>query len=154
MTSSSGQVSGPWGWADLECKAKPGSTGTESTWILSWNHSAGTVTVELGPETLRPKDSRAAAGTAIVALVIAETQIPFDLPTNQNKTPQDDDDFVLYESRAICGYLCDKYPEQGTKGLYPTGLEERALVEQTAYVESTDFIRYVRRILRELYVKP
>ncbi|KAJ7643682.1 glutathione S-transferase [Roridomyces roridus] len=111
-------------------------------------------------------------GTAIVALVLAEKQIPFelieiDLPTNQNKTPEhlvrhpfgqipciDDDGFVLYESRAICRYLCDKYPDQGTQGLYPTGLKERALVEQGASVELTDFIPYVLQVFRELYLKP
>ncbi|KAJ7641850.1 thioredoxin-like protein [Roridomyces roridus] len=111
-------------------------------------------------------------GTAIVALVLAEKQIPFelveiDIQTNQNKTPEylalhpfgqipciDDDGFVLYESRAICRYLCEKYPDQGAKELYPTGFKERALVEQAASVESANFIPYVSRIFRELLFKP
>jgi len=38
----------------------------------------------------------------------------------------DDDGFVLFESSAICKYLCDK---KGS-GLYPKDLKQRAIIEQ------------------------
>ncbi|KAJ7462526.1 hypothetical protein FB451DRAFT_1404318 [Mycena latifolia] len=44
---------------------------------------------------------------------------------------QDDDGFILYESRAICRYLAEKYAGQGTP-LRPTALKKKALFEQAA----------------------
>lgn len=38
----------------------------------------------------------------------------------------DDDGFVLFESNAICRYLCEK----NKSPLYPTGFKEKALLEQ------------------------
>jgi glutathione S-transferase len=51
-----------------------------------------------------------------------------------------DDGFTLYESRAICRYLINKY--QGTKNstiLIPKDLQKAALVEQFLSVESSYF---------------
>ncbi|KAJ7649480.1 glutathione S-transferase [Mycena polygramma] len=108
---------------------------------------------------------------AIVALLLAEKQIPFEhkvisLSRKEHKTPDfvamhpfgqipvlDDDGFILYESRAICRYLCDKYPEQGTP-LYPVGLKERALVEQAASVELANFYPAMAKVVTELLGKP
>ncbi|KAJ7096844.1 glutathione S-transferase [Mycena epipterygia] len=99
----------------------------------------------------------ASAGCGIVAMVLAEKKIPFeliviDMANKDHKTPEymakhpfgqvpmfDDDGFVLYESRAICRYLAEKYAEQGTS-LIPTGLKEKALFEQAASIEYANFL--------------
>ncbi|KAJ7196657.1 glutathione S-transferase [Mycena pura] len=106
-------------------------------------------------------------GSAIVALVLAEKKIPFelvvvDLEAKEQKTPKfltknpfgqvpviDDDGFILYESRAICRYLAEKYANQGTP-LLPEGLKERALVEQAASVELANFKPALVKVGREL----
>ncbi|KAJ7871037.1 glutathione S-transferase [Mycena leptocephala] len=100
--------------------------------------------------------SEAGSSTSIVALVLAEKRIPFehivvDLGAQEQKTPEflamhpfgqvpviDDNGFILYESRAICRYLAEKYADQGTQ-LLPKTLEGRALVEQAASVELANF---------------
>ncbi|KAJ6484097.1 glutathione S-transferase [Mycena sanguinolenta] len=113
---------------------------------------------------------RAAGPRAIVALLLAEKQIPFelvfvDMANKQHKTPEylamhpfgqvpviDDDGFVLYESRAICRYLAEKYADQGPN-LYPKGLKERAMVEQAASVESANFYPPALKMLAEIFGK-
>ncbi|KAJ6566271.1 glutathione S-transferase [Mycena capillaripes] len=108
----------------------------------------------------------AGGGSGIVALVLAEKQIPFehivvDLTAQEQKTPEhlalhpfgqvpviDDDGFILYESRAICRYLAEKYADQGTP-LLPKGLKERALVEQAASVELANFKPAIGKFGRE-----
>ncbi|KAJ7118262.1 glutathione S-transferase [Mycena epipterygia] len=105
----------------------------------------------------------ASAGCGIVAMVLAEKQIPFeliviDMANKDHKTAEylakhpfgqvpmiDDDGFVLYESRAICRYLAEKYAAQGTP-LIPTGLKEKALFEQAASVESANFFPVVTKV--------
>ncbi|KAF8172241.1 glutathione S-transferase [Mycena galopus ATCC 62051] len=112
-----------------------------------------------------------AGGTAIVALALWEKQIPFEfvpisLDAKDHKTPQylaknpfgqvpviEDDGFIVYESRAICRYLADKYPDQGTD-LLPKGLKERSMVEQVASVESATFHPAVMAIVEEAVMKP
>lgn len=49
---------------------------------------------------------------------------------------QDDDGFILYESRAICRYLAAKHPESG---LVPSDVKAAALFEQAASVEPSNF---------------
>ncbi|KAF7362978.1 Glutathione S-transferase [Mycena venus] len=110
--------------------------------------------------------STVSSGKGIVALVLAEKQIPFqlvlvDMGAKEHKTPEyltkhpfgqvpviDDDGFILYESRAICRYLAEKYADQGT-ALLPKSLKERALVEQAASVELANFFPAVMKILKE-----
>ncbi|KAJ6603760.1 glutathione S-transferase [Mycena sp. CBHHK59/15] len=105
----------------------------------------------------------ASAGCGLVAMVLAEKQRPFeliviDIPNKDHKTAEyiakhpfgqvpviDDDGFVLYESRAICRYLAEKYAAQGT-ALIPTGLKEKALVEQAASVEFANFLPSVTKV--------
>ncbi|KAJ7446332.1 glutathione S-transferase [Mycena latifolia] len=94
--------------------------------------------------------------TASVAMTLAEKQIPFefvfvDMASGAHKSADylamqpfglvpviDDNGFVLYESRAICRYLAEKYAAQGTP-LVPTELKARALFEQAASVELANF---------------
>ncbi|KAJ7923094.1 glutathione S-transferase [Mycena leptocephala] len=110
------------------------------------------------------------AGGGIVALALAEKQIPFehvlvDLKAKEQKTPEflamnpfgqvpviEDEGFILYESRAICRYLAEKYADQGAP-LLPKSFRERALVEQAASVELADFHRAVSKVVREAVSK-
>ncbi|KAJ6568548.1 glutathione S-transferase [Mycena capillaripes] len=114
--------------------------------------------------------THAAGGGGIVALTLAEKQIPFelvvvDMAADAHKTPEflamhpfgqvpviNDDGFILYESRAICRYLAEKYADQGTQ-LVPKGLKERALVEQAASVEYANFHPAVVKVARESVYK-
>ncbi|KAJ6577771.1 glutathione S-transferase [Mycena capillaripes] len=109
-------------------------------------------------------------GGGVVALVLAEKQIPFehvviDMAAKEHKTPDyiamhpfgqvpviDDDGFILYESRAICRYLADKCAGQGTP-LIPKELKERALVEQAASVEYANFYPAARKAFEESFEK-
>ncbi|KAJ7098547.1 glutathione S-transferase [Mycena belliarum] len=98
----------------------------------------------------------AAGGAGLVAMVLAELHIPFelmllDMPNKAHKTPEylamnpfglvpviDDDGLILYESRAICRYLAEKYADQGPP-LIPTDPKAKALFEQAASVEFANF---------------
>ncbi|KAJ7169349.1 glutathione S-transferase [Mycena crocata] len=104
--------------------------------------------------------------TGAVAMTLAEKQIPFelvvvDLVTGTHKSAEyltkhpfgqvpviDDDGFVLYESRAICRYLAEKYATQGTS-LIPTELKAKALFEQAASVEFAHFEPHARGVYIE-----
>ncbi|KAK7039977.1 glutathione S-transferase [Favolaschia claudopus] len=97
-------------------------------------------------------NARPLGGTATVTVTLAEKGVPFtfvpiDLKQKEHKTAEflekqpfglvpvlDDDGFILYESRAICRYLAEKYAAQGPK-LIPTELKARALFEQAASTE-------------------
>ncbi|KAJ7107341.1 glutathione S-transferase [Mycena epipterygia] len=105
-----------------------------------------------------------AGGTALIAMVLAEKRIPFefvvvDRENGALKNPEfiaknpfgqipviDDDGFILYESRAICRYLAEKYADQGTP-LIPTGLKEKAIFEQAASIELTSFFPQVVKVM-------
>jgi glutathione S-transferase len=58
------------------------------------------------------------------------------LTTHRDDVGQDDDGFILYETRAICRYIAAKYP---TSGLIPNEPKANALFEQAAAVELTNF---------------
>ncbi|KAJ7775494.1 glutathione S-transferase [Mycena metata] len=110
-------------------------------------------------------------GGAIVAMVLAEKGIPYepifvDLDKKETKTPEflamhpfgqvpviDDDGFILYESRAIGRYLAEKYADRGP-ALLPTGLQAKAIFEQAASVESSNFAPAFLKVVREALVKP
>ncbi|TFK65105.1 glutathione S-transferase-like protein [Pluteus cervinus] len=106
-----------------------------------------------------------------VALICHEKKIPFelfivDMKTGEHKSATylekqpfgqipyiDDDGFILFESRAICRYLCAKYPDQGTS-LVPKDPKALALVEQGVSIESSNFDFHVSSIVAERYFKP
>eukprot|EP00262_Sarcandra_glabra_P008866 TRINITY_DN2277_c0_g1_i1.p1 TRINITY_DN2277_c0_g1~~TRINITY_DN2277_c0_g1_i1.p1 ORF type:complete len:231 (+),score=37.46 TRINITY_DN2277_c0_g1_i1:93-785(+) len=50
-----------------------------------------------------------------------------------------DEDISLFESRAICRYICDKHPNGGNKGLLGKNLLERASIEQWLEAEGQSF---------------
>ncbi|KAJ7866227.1 glutathione S-transferase [Mycena olivaceomarginata] len=105
---------------------------------------------------------QATGGTAIIALTLAEKkQVPYELiavnmEAKEHKTPEylaiapfkDDDGFVLYESRAICRYIAEKYADQGTS-LLPKSFKERIIFEQAASVEAANFHPAIFKILME-----
>ena len=61
---------------------------------------------------------------------------------------QDDDGFILFESRAIGHYIASKYADQGTP-LIPTDLKANALLHQAVSMEITSFNEYVEKIVAE-----
>ncbi|KAJ7256251.1 glutathione S-transferase [Mycena rebaudengoi] len=65
----------------------------------------------------------------------------------------DDSGFVLYESRAICRYISDKYANQGTK-LVPTDLKGKALFEQAASNEYSNFDPFSSKAVSEAVFRP
>ena len=66
---------------------------------------------------------------------------------------QDNDGFILYESRAICYYIAAKYPNQGTP-LLPIELKANALFHQAASVEICHFSDNILKALEEMVFKP
>ncbi len=68
------------------------------------------------------------------------------------KNLKDDDGFIVFESRAICRYLEEKYPNQGTK-LIPTDLQKRARFDQATFVELSHFDRNAFPLIAEALFK-
>ncbi|EDR07430.1 uncharacterized protein LACBIDRAFT_298606 [Laccaria bicolor S238N-H82] len=109
--------------------------------------------------------------TKRVAIVLHEKNVPFefhpiDFATGQHKSPEylkyqpfgqvpyiDDDGFILYESRAICRYIAEKYAGQGT-ALIPTELKAKAIFEQAASVEKDNFDALAAKAIFEKVFKP
>ncbi|KAJ7088531.1 glutathione S-transferase [Mycena belliarum] len=111
------------------------------------------------------------AGSVLVAMVLLEKKIPFELvpidySKGEHKTPEylalhpfgripmiDDDGFILYESRAICRYLAEKYADQGTR-LIPTDLRAKALFERGASVEVSELFPQLMKVGAQLVFNP
>ncbi|KAF8494034.1 glutathione S-transferase [Gautieria morchelliformis] len=109
--------------------------------------------------------------TKRVATVFHEKKVPFefievDVMKGASKTPEylarqpfgqvpylDDDGFILYESRAICKYIDEKFPNQGTT-LVPREAKAKALFEQAASIESSNFDVYASPAVFEKVFKP
>ncbi|KAJ7253568.1 glutathione S-transferase [Mycena rebaudengoi] len=103
------------------------------------------------------------------ATVLFEKKVPFEfinIDFDKLKTPEflakqpfgqipyiDDDGFILYESRAICRYIAEKYANQGTK-LVPTDLKGKALFEQAASTEYSSFDPPCSKAVAEVVFKP
>ncbi|KAJ7053433.1 glutathione S-transferase [Mycena amicta] len=117
---------------------------------------------------------RVAGVGAVVAIFLAAKQIPFEhiltVPSSDKpKWPEllamqpfgqvpyiDDDGFILYESRAICRYLANKFPGQGTTSLTPAlgDIRAQALFDQAISVEMSHFYPAVFRLVTEVVFKP
>ncbi|KAJ6486992.1 glutathione S-transferase [Mycena sanguinolenta] len=111
-------------------------------------------------------DPDVGTGSAIVGLALVEKQVPYeyvpvDIDVKEHKTPEymakhpfgqvpmiEDDGFIVYESRAICRYILEKYPNKGPE-LLPKGLKERTLVEQAAAVEYATFTPALLPVFKE-----
>ena len=73
-------------------------------------------------------------------------------PHPQHKVPVlDDDGFILFETSAICKYLCSSVPSQD---LYPSGLTEQAIVEQWMSFAITDLESPVWALLKHQALLP
>ncbi|CAK5284973.1 unnamed protein product [Mycena citricolor] len=112
-------------------------------------------------------------GASLVAITLIEKQVPFehvlvDLTLKQQKLPEhiarhpfgqvpviDDDGFILYEGRAICRYLADKYAAQGTPGLIPpaSDFQARGRFEAGASFEVFNFYPHMKAIWAEIIPK-
>ncbi|KAL1758638.1 glutathione S-transferase [Schizophyllum commune] len=111
--------------------------------------------------------------TPMVALVLHELNVPFeyhpvDMMKGEHKAPEyvkhqpfgsvpyiDDNGFIMFESRAICRYLCRKYADRGGRELFPfDDLVAFARVEQGMSIETTVFDRAVLAMFVERVYKP
>ncbi|KAJ7490942.1 glutathione S-transferase [Mycena latifolia] len=115
--------------------------------------------------------ARTAGSIGTVLMTLAEKQVPFelvpiDMGKYEHKTAEyralhpfghvpviDDDGFVLYESRAICRYIAEKYADRGPV-LIPTELKAKALFEQGASIEFANFQPSAYTIVVEGLGKP
>ncbi|KAJ4470447.1 glutathione S-transferase III [Lentinula aciculospora] len=108
-----------------------------------------------------------------VVCVLIEKRVPFEIVEvnflkGEHKEPAykemqpwgllpvlDDSGFRLYESRAICRYIAEKYADQGTQLIPPpTELEERGLFEQGLALEAGTVDPCVLAALNEKLFKP
>ncbi|KAL1351784.1 hypothetical protein HN51_015653 [Arachis hypogaea] len=78
--------------------------------------------------------------------------IPVDMSKGEHKRPEflslqpfgqvpvfQDGNISLFESRAICRYVCEKYAERGNKGLYGTDPLAKASIDQWVEAEGQSF---------------
>ncbi|KAJ7215773.1 glutathione S-transferase [Mycena haematopus] len=109
--------------------------------------------------------------TRRVAIILVEKEVPFEfVPIDRAKAEHksaaylekqpfgqvpyiDDEGFILYESRAICRYIADKYANQGTP-LVPTDTKGKALFEQAASIEYSNFDPSSSKAVAEILFKP
>ncbi|KAG2698244.1 hypothetical protein I3843_07G140800 [Carya illinoinensis] len=78
--------------------------------------------------------------------------VPVNLSKGEQKKPDfrkiqpfsqvpafEDEGICLFESRAICRYICEKYTDKGNKGLYGTNPVARASIDQWLEAEGQSF---------------
>jgi len=89
-------------------------------------------------------------------------QVPYIVSDNINigqrqqigwRITQDDDGFILYESRAICRYIAKKYASQGTPNLVPSDPKAEAIFEQAVSIEGSNFYPFALGIATEKIIK-
>ncbi|KAJ7617162.1 glutathione S-transferase [Roridomyces roridus] len=116
-----------------------------------------------------------AGGTGIVVMTLFELRVPFelvyvDMYAGEHKHPEhlarqpfgmvpaiDDDGFILFESRAICRYLVERYLTHAGGHLCPppeTDLQARAKFEQAASMEYGYFEPHARVVYRQAIIQP
>ncbi|MCO5591844.1 hypothetical protein L7F22_045837 [Adiantum nelumboides] len=106
-----------------------------------------------------------------VLATLLEKDVPFDLvPVNlmkgEHKQPPflalqpfglipvlQEEDFTLFESRAIARYVAEKYEKQGS-ALYGSTIAERALIEQWIEVEGQNYAPAGHPIFYQLVIGP
>lgn len=66
-------------------------------------------------------------------------------PTHQIPVLVDDDEFVLCESRAILGYLVNRFKPNSE--FYPADAQKRALIDQRLYYDTVVFERNAAAIV-------
>ncbi|CAA3025111.1 glutathione S-transferase-like [Olea europaea subsp. europaea] len=97
----------------------------------------------------------AAVSRVLACLLEKDVQfqlIPINLVRGEQKKPDylklqpfgqvpvfQDESITLFESRAICRYICDKYTNQGNKRLFGTNPLEKASIDQWLEVEGQNF---------------
>jgi glutathione S-transferase len=110
--------------------------------------------------------------TQRVLVVLHEKNVPYELIhidffSRQQKSPAylanqpfgqfpyiDDDGFILFESRAICRYIAEKYRDSGTPLVPDTkDLKATALYEQASSIEQNNFEPFATSIVAETFVK-
>ncbi|KIY53072.1 glutathione S-transferase [Fistulina hepatica ATCC 64428] len=110
--------------------------------------------------------------TKRVGMVLYEKRIPFELITVDmrnmaHKKPEylakqpfgsvpylDDDGYIVYESRAICGYLEAKYPDRGPR-LAPStdDLKKYGAYQQALNIEAFNFDPAANGLFKEKVIK-
>ncbi|KAF5323670.1 hypothetical protein D9758_018350 [Tetrapyrgos nigripes] len=122
--------------------------------------------------TLKLYGNPNSVNTKCVAVILYLKKIPHELITvdiitrKDNLLPEylgkqpfgeipylDDDGFVLYESKAICRYLEERYGDHGP-ALMPSDLKAKALFEQAVSVEWANFEAYAMVAGVEGVLKP
>jgi len=104
--------------------------------------------------------------TTAHALKIQVELVSIDFSTGEHKSDEflkkqpfgkvpvlDDNGFLIYESRAISRYLCLKYQTADTAQLYPTDIQQRALVEQYISVETSYYNSGIEPLIGEAVFK-
>ncbi|KAJ7709046.1 glutathione S-transferase [Mycena rosella] len=91
--------------------------------------------------------------TKRVATVLHKLKVPFELiePFGQIPYIEEEDGFVLYETRAICRCIAAKYP---ASGLIPSEPKAHAIFEQAVSAELTNFDPSGNKLVFETVLKP
>ncbi|PAV14996.1 glutathione S-transferase [Pyrrhoderma noxium] len=100
----------------------------------------------------------------LVVIALREAKVQYELvPVEDQKSPEylskqpfgqvplleDEDGFLIYESRAIARYIISKYAPKSA--LIPKGLKENALFEQAVSIETSNFSPNAYNLVRESF---
>ncbi|KDP36862.1 hypothetical protein JCGZ_08153 [Jatropha curcas] len=93
--------------------------------------------------------------------------IPINMSKGEHKKPEflkiqpfgqvpafQDESISLFESRAICRYICEKYPDKGYKGLYGTNPLAKASIDQWVEAEGQSYNAPSGALLFQLALAP